>query len=400
MVVRAGNLRRIALVAIALASCAGAATVQASSAFAEEQTESFTEANTCKNWTVPAGVTSIGIAAFGGVGESSATAAGGDGDKVTANVTVTPKEVLDVCVGYVGEVFGQGGAPSRSVSTPGGDGGGASGIARGKDFLHVLVIAGGGGGGGGTSIEEFDGEKIQISGGAGGDANEAGHNTSLAIGGQRRDGFDANEYGPGPGENGKDGEESSFEGFTVWPGGGGAGGSGFEGGGGGQGGAGGAGGTDYCEEKEGVSGCSTESGEGEGSGEVKISYEPVSCTTAVGLAKYAYPGTGRLQLRNNLSTNLAAKQTLVTSIENGAQKFHLTKLEAASCTGAAGARNFSGEGKASKGTEGGWTVSFSVYEGTGGYFFKATFTKGASTVFEGGPLTKVSPRQTVIETIQ
>jgi hypothetical protein len=144
-----------------------------------------------------------------------------------------------------------------------------------------------------------------------------------------------------------------------------------------------------------------ESGVNTGNGLVTITYTVPAppCTTAVGLAKFV--GTsGRMQVRDNLSTNLAEKQTLVSSIENGAQRFRLTKLESANCTGAAGARNFSGEGKAAKGTESGWTASFSIYEESGGYFFHATLTKGSSVVFEGGPLGKVSPRQTAIETIQ
>jgi hypothetical protein len=45
-----------------------------------------------------------------------------------------------------------------------------------------------------------------------------------------------------------------------------------------------------------------------------------------------------------------------------------SQLEKASCTGAPGERDFHGEGRARKNGEGGYTLSFSMYEKEG-YFF-------------------------------
>jgi hypothetical protein len=61
---------------------------------------SFTSAG-CSNWTVPAGVSSVAISAVGAAGVSAETS-GGTGDGVSATLSVTSGETLDVCVDYGG----------------------------------------------------------------------------------------------------------------------------------------------------------------------------------------------------------------------------------------------------------------------------------------------------------
>jgi hypothetical protein len=66
-----------------------------------------------------------------------------------------------------------------------------------------------------------------------------------------------------------------------------------------------------------------------------------------------------------------------------------SQLEKASCTGAPGERDFHGEGRARKNGEGGYTLSFSIYEKEGYFFFSSKLMKGATEVeSSGGPLKK------------
>lgn len=97
-------------------------------------------------YTVPAGVTSLTVKAWGaggagGAGTGTASAFGGNGGGggyAKAVISVTPGENLDVLVGSGGA---KGGANGRA-----GNGGGASSVQRSGTYL---VEAGGGGGGGG-----------------------------------------------------------------------------------------------------------------------------------------------------------------------------------------------------------------------------------------------------------
>ncbi len=122
---------------------------------------------------------------------------------------------------------------------------------------------------------------------------------------------------------------------------------------------------------------------------------PVSaCTTAIGRGVYKRRGEeGRLSLTDNLHTNLGEKQQLVVGNEPpGTIRFHLTKLEEATCTGAAGERAFHGKGKAAKGTEKGYTVTFTIKEQAGGYHFESGLMKGTELVeLSGGPLRPLGP---------
>jgi hypothetical protein len=62
-------------------------------------------------------------------------------------------------------------------------------------------------------------------------------------------------------------------------------------------------------------------------------------------------------------------------------------LQEASCTGEPGARVFSGKGTAIRNSKKGYTVSLSIKEAAGGFFFESKVMKGAEEVeANGGPL--------------
>src|SRR6202034_4540811 len=90
-------------------------------------------------WTVPAGVTSITIAAAGAQG-GSAYEGGGSGAELTATFTVTPLETLDVLVGGLGQ--------NGVIYSVGAGGGGGSFVYTSPDQAGLLIAAGGGGGSG------------------------------------------------------------------------------------------------------------------------------------------------------------------------------------------------------------------------------------------------------------
>jgi hypothetical protein len=81
-----------------------------------------------------------------------------------------------------------------------------------------------------------------------------------------------------------------------------------------------------------------ESGAGEAQ-KVLITYTvaaPPSCTKAFGRGVYLKLGQpGRINLKDSPSTNLAEPQKLTASYNSGELRFHLTKLESATCEGEA-----------------------------------------------------------------
>ena len=131
---------------------------------------SFNLATSGTNWTVPAGVTSITVKAWGGGGggggggSPNSGGAGGGGGFARATLSVTPLETLSVRVGGGGE---GGGGGYNYAGGGGGGGGGYSGIFRGS--TRLLVAGGGGGGGGGAGpTGEIDDTYSGLAGGAGG----------------------------------------------------------------------------------------------------------------------------------------------------------------------------------------------------------------------------------------
>ncbi len=95
-------------------------------------------------YTVPAGVTSIGITAKGAQGGASLSYTGGQGAIMTGTFTCTPGHVLKIIAG---------GQPSSTYNYTGGGGGGS--FVWDVTAGNVLLIAAGGGGGGGYNGNGF-----------------------------------------------------------------------------------------------------------------------------------------------------------------------------------------------------------------------------------------------------
>ncbi|MFT4264522.1 MAG: glycine-rich protein, partial [Nocardioides sp.] len=156
-------MRRAAGSLISLALGLGTLTVAggAPASAATPETVTFLSTGTEQTFTVPAGVTTVHASAVGGRGDAGAYGggAGGYGASVSADLSVTPGQVLYIEVGGNGQGvtggFNGGGAGGTGVDN-GGGGGGASDIrlaprAAGTSLgLRVLVAAGGGGGGAGN----------------------------------------------------------------------------------------------------------------------------------------------------------------------------------------------------------------------------------------------------------
>jgi Glycine rich protein len=145
-----------------------AALILCSAAPARAETATFLPTGAEQIFTVPAGVTSIHVIAVGGRGGADPLggSVGGYGAVVSADLPVTPGQVLYVQVGANGgdgslvPSFNGGGAGGDATSGgDGGAGGGASDVrtaprAAGSSLLtRLITAAGGGGGGSGTSLE-------------------------------------------------------------------------------------------------------------------------------------------------------------------------------------------------------------------------------------------------------
>lgn len=137
----------------------------------------FAYTGALQSFTVPAGVTSITVTAWGAAGGAGAVAGvrGGAGGFARGTVPVTPGQTLRVLVGQGGDrwapLSSDGGVlPADAGVSSGGAGGGLSGVFTpsadgGVSQATALVIAGGGGGGG-----LFDNVTFGASGGNGGGA--------------------------------------------------------------------------------------------------------------------------------------------------------------------------------------------------------------------------------------
>jgi hypothetical protein len=141
------------------------------------QTFAFTGG--AQTFTVPVGVTSITIEAFGaqgGAGLSSGNPGGaaGLGGSIRATLTVTPGTIYQVNVGGRG-------ADGASGVGGGGAGGGASDVRTSGNALGDRVVVAGGGGGGGAGVGGFG---AGGAGGAGGDLiGASGSDTTTGAGG-------------------------------------------------------------------------------------------------------------------------------------------------------------------------------------------------------------------------
>lgn len=208
-----------------------------------------------QTFTVPCGVTSIQVKAWGAGGsgggiDTYSGAIGGGGAYVTTTVAVTPGQVLTIIVG--GGALGGGACLANS---PGGAGGWGNGIiagARGGNSGLQGCSGGGGGGGGGTGI--FLGTTpIVVAGGGGGGSGGGNTSSGAAGGGGGQNGFAVSGCTPGvTGANGNGNGTAGGDRGNADGAGGGGGGGGYRGGTGGSpppgcdcGGCGGGGGSSY-----------------------------------------------------------------------------------------------------------------------------------------------------------
>jgi hypothetical protein len=230
--------RRRLLVAAALCATVWALTSVAS---AQAVTELFEYTGGEQEFEVPAGVTSIEVAAIGGKGGDApltggGATQGGDAAEVIGTLSVTPGQILYIEVGGNGgdsDTTAEGGF--NGGGNGGGGGGGASDVRTSPRSVDLetedtrLIVAAGGGGAGDEGPQE--------SGGVGGDAGQPGGGTIYSGGGagtQTEGGGGAegcfNSGGSGQLGLGGDG---SYAGAESGPAGGGGG--GLYGGGGGAG---------------------------------------------------------------------------------------------------------------------------------------------------------------------
>lgn len=208
-------MRRILVIAASVAAAVPlAALSMAGGAGASTSSQTFSCTGAAQTFTVPAGVTSLTVDAFGAEGGMSSTdQAGGNGGEAIATIAVTPGETLQVNVGCqpTGSDFADGGfnggGAANDLPTPGGTGGGgggASDVRQGGTALADRVVVAGGGGGGGTfdtagggvgggtvgataipgmSADYNGGGGTQVAGGAGGFQGASGFDGVLGQGG-------------------------------------------------------------------------------------------------------------------------------------------------------------------------------------------------------------------------
>ena len=217
----------------------------------------FSSATSGTSYTVPAGVTSITVKAWGGGGGGGGGGspyfggAGGGGGFARATLSVTPGESLTVRVGGGGE---GGGGGYDYAGGGGGGGGGYSGVFRGG--TRLLVAGGGGGGGGGAGpTGEIDNTYSGLAGGGGGGSSGVGSSSPYGGGGTQsaggasgggsatagglNTGGNGGNYITGGGSQGLGGTNGGGRGAdgstnpSIYWGGGGGGGGGYYGGGGG-----------------------------------------------------------------------------------------------------------------------------------------------------------------------
>jgi hypothetical protein len=246
-------------------------------AAAEPGSTSFVYTGDEQSFTVPDGVTSINVEAFGGAGgDTSDGIVGGLGGYLQATIDVTPGQLLNIFVGQVGPTstglveetpggYNGGGSVNRSSGDEGGGtGGGATDIrAYPYGLDDRLVVAGGGGGGG---WENYEGEGGAGGGLVGGDGYSTSSTYNPGTGGTQTEGGIGAWLGGYPNEDGTFGV-----GGGCWHDGAecGAGGGGWYGGGGGAF-AGGGGGSSYTIPA--ATGVEHEQGIHPGNGELYISW--------------------------------------------------------------------------------------------------------------------------------
>eukprot|EP01042_Synura_sphagnicola_P036295 gene36295-biopygen908 len=129
-----------------------------------QATYSFYYTGSYQTFTVPAGITSATVSAYGAQGASTSHSSGGLGGYIVTTVSVTPNADLYIYVGGAGGGYtgGYNGGGNGGGSFAGG-GGGATDIRTGFANLNSRIVVAGGGGGAG-----YDSIKSNINGGGGG----------------------------------------------------------------------------------------------------------------------------------------------------------------------------------------------------------------------------------------
>jgi hypothetical protein len=260
-------------------------TYYAESEYNGSGSQTFSYTGSLQTWTVPSGITSINIDAYGaqgGAGYGAPLAIPGLGGRVQATIPVTPGEVLNI---YVGSAGGDGGTTiggtggyngggtggGWSGGRSGGGGGGASDIRQGGIALSNRVIIAAGGGG--TGVNHSAGDAGGNGGGLTGSNGLTG--TYLGAGGTQTAG---GTIGGGLGIGG-----NATAGQT-----GGGGGSGYYGGGGSAW-EGGGGGSSYASPT--ATSVVHTAGARTGDGQITISYSTISCSSVTRTPVTVYMST-------------------------------------------------------------------------------------------------------------
>ena len=302
-----------------------------------------------EQWTVPSGVTSLTIDAYGAGGGDGGTfgVTGGKGAHVHGALAVSGGDTINVTVGGQGttypdgptNAFGGGGA-----SNYGGGGGGGSFV---NDGATALVIAGGGGGAGEDGFGSIS-DPSDVPGGNGGDSGApgqagtasgtangglgggAGTSSAGGTGGQEGDCPPDPADAGGDGSLGQGGNGGSYGVHTLNVTDGGGGGGGYYGGGGGgeqgdcsgdnAGAGGGGGGSSYYDPS--ATDAAVSNGVQSGNGLVTVAYGSQSDTTAptvisisVELAASGKLGSAAVTLNWSASDDVTPDANLVYQTE-------------------------------------------------------------------------------------
>jgi hypothetical protein len=341
--------RSLGVVGAGLALAVGALVVLPSLAAASTTTVSFSYTGSAQSWTVPAGVSSITVTAYGAQGGGSL---GGEGGETEGTLPVSAGQVVEVYVGGQGTT---GATSAYPAGGPGGyfddggtkvnfgdGGGGYSGVYIAASNEEVLA-----GGGGGQGSDGYNDGGAGGAGGGDGPGSPGAYSTnpdSTALKGSPGAGA-SQSAGGGAGGNyaglsyteptaggnaGVDAGSGGITGYVYYgefnAGGGGGGGGGFYGGGGGGGdyeygtGAGGGGGSGVV---QGGTVVTSAAGVQSGNGEVEISYvaavapaiTSASSTTFTGgeASSFTFSATGNPAPSFSESGTLPKGVTLATS---------------------------------------------------------------------------------------
>jgi hypothetical protein len=172
-----GAVRNRWIAAVVASLSAGAALWFAGVAGASVVTTSVTFSYTgaAQTFAVPAGVSSVHVVAIGALGGDNGTAsvAGGLGQEIQGDLSVTAGSTLTVLVG------GEGGNATRTVGGAGGFNGGAAG---GPGFGSTNG-SGGGGGGGASEVDASNATRLLVAAGGGGGGSDGNTARSGGAGG-------------------------------------------------------------------------------------------------------------------------------------------------------------------------------------------------------------------------